>query len=50
VNDAARYHAGTFPKGLPAFFDREASTAAVDPLPPADVPPDYPCTGCPGEG
>ncbi|MFI5047673.1 MAG: hypothetical protein ACHQIG_11475 [Acidimicrobiia bacterium] len=49
VNGAQRYQAGSFPKGLPAFFDASASIAAVDPLPAADVQPDYPCTGCPSE-
>ena len=47
VNGAERYRSGTWPKGLPRFFDPSTSTAALDPLPTSDVPPDYPCTGCP---
>jgi hypothetical protein len=48
VNGATRYRSGTWPKGLPAFFDTSRSTAAIDPLPVPDEYPDYPCTGCPG--
>jgi len=47
VNGAQRYQSGEWPKGLPKFFDAAASTAAVNPLPPADVPSDDPCDGCP---
>jgi hypothetical protein len=47
LNGARRYQSGEWPKGLPKFFDPASSTAAVDPLPPADVPPDDPCDGCP---
>ena len=47
VNGAKRYESGSWPKTTPKFFDAASSTAALDPLPPADVPPDYPCDGCP---
>ena len=47
VNGAKRYHSGSWPTSLPKFFDAASSTAALDPLPAADVPPDYPCDGCP---
>ncbi len=47
VDGARRYESGTWPKKLPRFFDPAASTAALDPLPAADVLPDYPCDGCP---
>jgi hypothetical protein len=47
VNGAKRYESGSWPKTTPKFFDAASSTPALDPLPPADVPPDYPCDGCP---
>lgn len=47
VNGARRYESGKWPTALPEFFDTAASTAALDPLPATDVPPDYPCPGCP---
>ena len=45
---AKRYQSGSWPRTLPKFFDASASTPALDPLPAADRPPDYPSDGCPG--
>jgi hypothetical protein len=38
---------GQFPKGDLAFFDRSKSQAGLPTRPPQDIPPTYPCTGCP---
>ncbi len=47
LNGAARYYAGTWPKGNQKFFDRSASIAQLESPPPADAPPNFPCDGCP---
>ena len=47
LNQAKRYRSGDWPKGEPKFFDASASISQFATLPPTDVPPDYPCKGCP---
>jgi hypothetical protein len=47
LNQAKRYRAGDWPKGEPKFFDPTASIQQFATLPPTDVPPTYPCKGCP---
>jgi hypothetical protein len=46
-NGAKRYHAGQWPKGEPKLFDPTVSIAQFDTLPQSDIPPTYPCKGCP---
>jgi hypothetical protein len=50
LNGAKRYIGGKFPKGEPKLFDRSNSIVKLDATPPAEVPPDYPCTNCPVNG
>jgi hypothetical protein len=47
LNQAKRYRSGEWPKGEPKFFDASVSISQFATLPPSDVPPDYPCKGCP---
>ena len=47
LNQAKRYRAGTWPKGEPKFFDPSVSIAQFATFPAAEVPPSYPCKGCP---
>jgi hypothetical protein len=50
LDGGKRYSTGHFPKGEPKFFDRSASDWKVDPLPPSDQMPVYPCNDCPSSG
>jgi hypothetical protein len=47
LNQAQRYRAGQWPKGEPKFFDPSVSIAQFATFPPAEIPPNYPCKGCP---
>jgi hypothetical protein len=47
TNGAKRYHAGQWPKGEPKLFDPSVSISQFDTLPQSDIPPTYPCKGCP---
>jgi hypothetical protein len=46
LNGGKRYLRGQLPSSG-AFFDKSKSINVLATLPPADVPPDYPCDGCP---
>ena len=51
LDGGKRYTLETWPKGEPKFFARESTDVISYTDPPAkDVPPSYPCNGCPSEG
>jgi hypothetical protein len=47
LNQAKRYRAGDWPKGEPKFFDPTVSITQFATFPTAEIPPTYPCKGCP---
>lgn len=51
LDGGKRYTLTTWPKGQPKFFTKQ-STDVVNytTSPPKDIPPQYPCTGCPSQG
>ena len=49
IDGGKRYIRGQLPSKVP-FFDKTQAINVVTTVPPADVPPDYPCDGCPSSG
>jgi hypothetical protein len=51
LDGGKRYTLQTWPKGQPKFFTKQATDVISYEEPPAkDVPPQYPCDGCPSQG
>jgi hypothetical protein len=51
LDGGKRYTLQTWPKGQPKFFTKQPTDVIYYDQPPAkDVPPQYPCTGCPSQG
>jgi len=50
LDGGRRYSTGHFPKGEPDFFDPSTSVWELDPVPPSDQFPTYPCNDCPSSG
>ena len=46
-DNATRYYASKWPKTAPKLFDMTNSICQYDALPQSDVPPSFPCKGCP---
>jgi hypothetical protein len=51
LDGGKRYTLQSWPKGQPKFFAKQATDVISYEEPPAkDVPPQYPCDGCPSQG
>ncbi|MEX1009349.1 MAG: hypothetical protein WD271_16140 [Acidimicrobiia bacterium] len=50
LSGGKRFLRGQLSSKAPAFFDKSKSINVLTTLPAADVPPDYPCNGCPSSG
>jgi len=46
-DNATRYYASKWPKSAPKLFDMSNSICQYDSLPESDIPPEFPCKGCP---
>jgi hypothetical protein len=46
-DNATRYYASKWPKTAPKLFDMSNSICQYDTLPASDIPPEFPCKGCP---
>ena len=49
MDGARRFLLGQWPTNEPAAFDPQAATDAPQDYPAREVPPQYPCTGCPSQ-